>query len=136
MEVAILLDEKQIKCAALIAQGMPFTEIAKELVISRQTIYNWKQVEEFAAEVDKYGQEFIYEARGRLKSAAKLAADEVIKLLKNGKYEKTRFAAAQDILDRNLGKATTRMEVDDNRKDKDHVPIDVLDAEMEEVDNE
>ena len=120
----------------LIAQGIPITEVAKQSNVARSTIYEWKKLEEFTAEVSRFGQEFIYAAQGRLKFAATLAADEVIKLLKDGKYEKTRLSAAQDILDRNLGKATTRMEVGDSRSDKDNITTDVLDQEVKEFDNE
>lgn len=131
-----MLDDRQIRVCELIATGMPITEVSKTLSIARSTIYEWKKLDEFNAEVSRFGQEFIYAAQGRLKCAAKDAADEVIKLLKHGKYEKTRLSAAQDILDRNLGKATTRVEVEDGRKDKDNVTTDVLDDEMNELDNE
>jgi len=130
-----MLDERQIEVARLIAQGIEITEIVKKINVARSTIYEWKKLEEFTAEVDKFGQEFIYAAQGRLKCAAKDAADEVIKLLKEGRYEKTRLSAAQDILDRNLGKATTRVEVDDNRDNNDNVSTDVLDQEINEFDN-
>lgn len=129
-----MLDDRQIRVCELIAKGIPITEVSKVSEVARSTIYEWKKLEEFNAEVSRFGQEFIYAAQGRLKCAAKDAADEVIKLLKNGKYEKTRLSAAQDILDRNLGKATTRMEVEDGRKDKDNVSTDVLESEMDEID--
>ena len=131
-----MLDDRQIRVCELIATGIPITEVAKVSGIARSTIYEWKKLEEFNAEVSRFGQEFIHAAQGRLKCAAKEAADEVIKLLKHGKYEKTRLSAAQDILDRNLGKATTRVEVDDSRKDKDNVTTDLLDAEMDELERE
>ena len=131
-----MLDERQIKVCELIATGIPITEVSRTSGIARSTIYEWKKLEEFNAEVSRFGQEFINAAQGRLKCAAKDAADEVIKLLKEGRYEKTRLSAAQDILDRNLGKATTRVEVDDNRDNKDNVSTDVLDKEFNEFDNE
>jgi transposase len=131
-----MLDERQIEVARLIAQGTTILDIVKEVKVARSTIYEWKKLEEFTAEVDRFGQEFVSAAQGRLKCAAKNAADEIIKLLEHGKYEKTRLSAAQDILDRNLGKATTRVEVDDNRDDKDNVSSDVLDQEINEFDNE
>ena len=130
-----MLEERQVEIARLIAQGTPILEITRQVNVARSTIYEWKKLEEFTAEVDRFGQEFITLARVKLKCAANDAADEIIKLLTKGKYEKTRLAAAFDILDRNLGKATTRVEVG-NLKDKDSVPVDILEQELIEFNNE
>jgi len=130
-----VLDERQVKAIEAFAKGSTITDVAKAAGVSRNTIYEWIKIEEFMAEVGKWQQEFIYQAQGRLKVAAKDAADEVIKLLKQGKYEKTRLSAAYDILDRSLGKATTRIE-NINPNDKDNVPVDILEQELIEFNNE
>ena len=129
-----MLDERQIKCVELLAQGIPIAEVSRQLDVSRQTIYNWKENKEFTDELDKLGQEYISSAQSHLKYAAKDAADVIIKLLKKGKSEKTRLTAAVDILVRNLGKATTKLEVSD-KKSTDQVPKDILEDEFNEVDN-
>jgi hypothetical protein len=131
-----MLSEKQINVCELIATGIPITEVSKVSGVARSTIYEWKKLDEFNAEVSRFGQEYINAAQGRLKCAATVAADEIIKLLKEGRYEKTRLAAAQDILDRNLGKATTRVELDDSRNDKENIDADILDQELNEFENE
>lgn len=130
-----MLDERQIEVARLIAQGTPIIEITRQVNVARSTIYEWKKLEEFTAEVDSFGQEFISSAKGRLKCAAKDAADEIIKLLKGGKYEKTRLAAAVDILDRNLGKATTRLDIDDKRDNNNTPSDDMLENVFSEIDS-
>ena len=89
-------------------------------------------MEEFSAEVDRLGQEFISAAQSRLKCAAKDAADMIIKIMNKGTSEKVRLAASIDVLDRNLGKATSRVEVDDGRKDKNAITTDVLAKEIAE----
>jgi hypothetical protein len=129
-----MLDDRQIRAVEAKAKGDTITDMAKVAGVSRNTIYEWLKLEAFNTEVVRFQQEFISQAQGRLKVAAQDAADEMIKLLKKGKYEKTRLSAAQDILDRNLGKATSRLEVDDSRKGKDNVSADVLEAEMDEAD--
>jgi hypothetical protein len=131
----ILLDERQIKCAELISKGIPIVDIPVQVGVNRSTIYEWKKLEEFNAEVDRLQQEFISSARGRLRAAAIPAADKLIDLLKNSKYEKTKLAAAIDILDRGLGKATTKVEVN-SKDDKAKVSADVLDSEIDEFENE
>lgn len=130
-----MLDERQLKVCELLSQGMPITEISKNVGVSRQTIYTWKEMEEFKAELDKLGQEYISSAQGRLKNAAKDAADMLIDLLKKGKYEKTRLAAAADILDRSLGKATTKIDINNNKADGKKVNDDILENEFNEIDS-
>jgi hypothetical protein len=129
-----VLDERQIKCCELIAKGTPVIDIPKEIQVARSTIYEWKKLEEFNAEVDRLQQEFVSAAQGRLKCAAKDAADQVIDLLTKGKYEKTRLAAAIDILDRNLGKATTKIDINNDKTDANKVSDDILENEFNEID--
>jgi transposase-like protein len=130
-----MLDERQLKCIERLMKGNSIADIAKELNVSRQTIYNWKEAEEFKAELDRVGQELLSSAMYKLKRAAPVAADKLIDLLTKGKYEKTKLSAAIDILDRNLGKATTKLEVNDGRDDKKKLNDDILEQEFNEVDN-
>lgn len=128
-----MLDKRQIECIKLMTEGIPVMEISKKIGVSRTTIYDWKKQEEFAAELDRIEQEFISSAIYKLKRAAPVAADKLIKLL-NGKYEKTQLSAAIDLLDRTAGKATTKVEVS-NDKDSKSVSKDILESEFNEVDN-
>jgi transcriptional regulator len=129
-----MLTEAQIECIRLMVKGVTITDIAEKLQVSRQTVYNWKSNEEFKAELDRLGQEYLDSARNKLKHAAPVAADKLIELL-SGKYEKTQLAAAIDLLDRTAGKATTKVEVTGD-KDNEHVSKDILAGEFKEVDNE
>lgn len=131
-----MLDERQVLVCELMAKGLKTVDVAKESGVARSTIYEWKKLEEFTAELDKLGQEFIIAARKRVQHAAPEAADMIISLMKTGKYEKTRLAAAFDILDRDLGKATTKIDIADGRNNKDSVSTDVLDNEMDEFEND
>jgi orotate phosphoribosyltransferase-like protein len=128
-----MLTENQIKCIELLCKGITKVDIAEKLKINRCTIYDWLKNEEFKAELDKQQQDFLDAAASRLKHAAPVAADKLIALLE-GKYEKTQLAAAIDLLDRGLGKATTKLEVTD-KKDKTSIDDDILDKELDEVDH-
>ena len=128
-----MLDERQIKCIELLLKGTTVTDTAKEINVNRGTIYDWMGKEEFKAELDRCQQELINSAIYKLKRAAPVAADKLIKLL-NGKYEKTQLNAAIDLLDRTAGKATTKVEVS-NDKDSKSVSKDILESEFNEVDN-
>jgi transcriptional regulator len=130
-----MLTEAQIECIKLLVKGVTITDIAEKLNISRSTIYVWKEIPEFKAELDKLEQEYLNAASNSLKYAAPVAAKKLIKLL-NGKYEKTQLSAAIDLLDRTTGKATTKVEINGKDKDNNNVDDDILDKEINEVDNE
>jgi len=130
-----VLDERQIKCAEMIAIGVEKCEIAKELGISRTTIWYWEKTEEFKAKLNEFEREISFQSKAIFKGALIDASKVMVKQLKSDN-EKIAQSAAQDILDRCHGKATSRVEVDDNRDDKDKVSSDVLDQEINEFDNE
>ena len=129
-----MLTEAQVECIKLMLEGITITDIAKKLKVSRQTIYNWEDNAEFKTELDRCGRELVDSAMYKLKRAAPVAADKLVKLLSNGKYEKTQLNAAIDLLDRTTGKATTKVEVSD-KQDNEHVSKDVLEDEFKEIDN-
>lgn len=130
-----MLDERQLKVCSLLAQGIPITVISKEVGVSRQTIYDWKKMEEFVAELDRFGQEFISQMIASGKAYAPKAMAKLIYLCEHASSDKGKFDAASKIIDKYMSNAT-KIEVTDGRDSKDNVPIDVLEAEMLELDNE
>lgn len=130
-----MLDERQVKCAEMVAIGTSKTEIAKVIGISRTTLWSWEKLEEFTTKLDEFEQEISFQSKRILKGALVDASKVMVKQL-TSKNEKIAQGAATDILDRGHGKATSRMELADGRDDKDNVPIDVLDKEIEEFDEE
>ncbi|MBU3126759.1 phBC6A51 family helix-turn-helix protein [Clostridium tagluense] len=130
-----MLDERQIRCAEMVAIGINNTEIAKVVGISRTTLWSWGKLEEFTAKLDEFEQEISFQSKRILKGALVDASKVLVKQL-HSKNEKIAQGAATDILDRGHGKATSRMELADGRDDKDNVSVDVLDKEIKEFDNE
>lgn len=58
--------EDQIEAAQLIADGnLTIVEIAEKFGVTRQTIYNWKQIPEFASRIEEHLEEFRQEIRRR-----------------------------------------------------------------------
>src|SRR5512147_1567775 len=47
------LTKEQVMAAALMADGMPYPKIGKEVGVSRSTVARWAAMEEFQAEVEK-----------------------------------------------------------------------------------
>ena len=130
-----MLTKNQENVCSLIATGIPITEVAKESGVPRSTIYEWKKLEEFKAELDRLGQDFISSMQARGRAYAPKAMAKLIYLCENAKTDKAKFDAASKILDKYMSNAT-KIEIADNRNDKDNVAVDVLANEVEEFDNE
>lgn len=105
-----MLNEKQVQAAKLYAEGTKPTDIARKLGISRQAFYGWKKNKEFTSEVDRFIQEVKTSAEQSLTSKVDtyIAALEDIAL--TGRSEKNRTDALTYLLDRVLGKSTTKIQ--------------------------
>lgn len=130
-----MLDERQLKVCALLSQGIPITAISKEVGVSRQTVYDWKKLEEFAVELDRFGQEFISQMIESGKAYAPKAMAKLIYLCEHANSDKGKFDAASKIIDKYMSNAT-KIEISDGRDDKGNVTVDVLDDEIKEFDAE
>ncbi|MBU3171367.1 helix-turn-helix domain-containing protein [Clostridium estertheticum] len=131
-----MLDDNKLQCIQLIVKGESKTEIAKLIKVSRKTIYNWIEDEEFKKELSEMREESKNRAKEIINNEAVKAAKIVVDLMQKAKSEKVRYGAASDILDRGLGKATSRMELADSREGEDDISVDVLEQEIKEIDNE
>ncbi len=130
-----MLDERQLKCIELGFQGMDVTEIAEKVGISRTTYYKWIKMEEYIAEVNRCGQELISSTIRIITSYAPKNAMKLIKLADSTTNKKIELDARLALLNKTMPN-TTKVTVDDGRDSKDNVSVDVLDAEMAELDNE
>jgi len=130
-----VLDNRQLTVCELMATGIPTTEVAAQSGVARSTIYEWKKLEEFKAELDRLGQDFIFSMQASGRAYAPKAMAKLIYLCENGTTNKTQLDAASKIIDKYMSNAT-KIEVTDGRDDKDNVPVDVLDQELKEFDEE
>jgi transcriptional regulator with XRE-family HTH domain len=132
------LTQQQIVAAQLLASGsVEKQEIAKRIGISRSTLYNWINKDEgFNAEVDRlrhelkvFGEDLI---AGRLVDAVKGYWDLIIQT------ENDRVAADgyKYFIDRNLGKPTTKLDVEAGMKQEQNIDNDILEAEFDDWDND
>lgn len=87
------LTKKHNKAIELLFEGsLKRIEIAKELKISEQTLYNWLKDKDFTCAYDDYVKTIMGKSSGK-------ALNTMVKLL-TAKSEMVRFNAAKDILDR------------------------------------
>jgi transcriptional regulator with XRE-family HTH domain len=132
------LTQQQIVAAQLLASGsVEKQEIAKSVGCSRSTLYNWiNKDENFIAEVDRlrhelkvFGEDLI---AGRLVDAVKGYWDLIIKT------DNARVAADgyRYFIDRNLGKPTTKLDVEAGMKQEQNLDNDILEAEFDDWDKE
>ncbi|MDY5098772.1 MULTISPECIES: phBC6A51 family helix-turn-helix protein [Clostridia] len=112
-----MLNEKQIKGAKLYAEGATPTEISRELGVSRQAFYGWLKNKEFTSEVDRFIQEIVTSAEKNMNSKVENYIHALEDIAFTGRSEKNRTDALTYLLDRVLGKATTR--VQDVTEDKE-----------------
>ncbi|MBZ9615311.1 phBC6A51 family helix-turn-helix protein [Clostridium estertheticum] len=136
----MIWDEKKEKALELMIEDkLNDTDIAKVVGCARQTIYDWKNKVEFTAEL----------TRRRLDKKQRIK--EFGEVILYDKYEEALEAIAHNITDgspRNKllaaiwwaekigGKPTTKTEVVDGRENKEIVPIDMLNEEIKEFENE
>lgn len=121
-----MLDERKIKLIELIIEGsLNKTEIAKQIGVARQTLYEWMSQEEWIAEYDRLLQEIKTNANKMFNAKLDNVIDEWYKMMMDESCEKrTRAKLLVDWVDRSLGKPTSRLEVSENNEDTQ--PVDVL----------
>lgn len=134
----MIWDERKEKALELIlANTATYTDIAKMVGCSRQTLYEWEKMEEFKAELTKRRQEKNKRITDRgsdtLYNKYDEALDTIADNIKNGS-PRNRLLAAIWWAEKIGGKPTTRVEVEDSRNGKDNVSTDVLESEMDEID--
>ncbi|MGL5642054.1 MAG: phBC6A51 family helix-turn-helix protein [Paraclostridium sp.] len=124
----ILLNEVQLECIELMAQGnLTNKEIANTLKISDRVIYKWKKVDEFKSALDMRTLEFqeAIKNQGKLRITAKgqMAIDNIVSIANTARSEKVKLDANMFIYEAIFGKATTKIEeINENNNDKDNGP--------------
>jgi transposase-like protein len=94
------MDQRQMNAAAMILQGKPFKEIALELDVSPQTLYLWRQGDEFQTYMRSLRDAATEQVKEIIAAESVAAVNTVVALQRGAQSEKIKLAAAQDILDR------------------------------------
>lgn len=88
-----MLTTKQRKAVVMLFDGKKNREIAKELKVSEQSIYNWKHNSEFIAELKSLSDKYLGTEIPRI-------LKHQIDLAFNARSEMVQFSATKDLLDR------------------------------------
>lgn len=92
-----------------ILEGKNVSEVAKLCNVSRTAIYNWLGDSDFKAEVERQKQKIKNTATSKITARLDGYIDELHKIAMTSKSEKDKRAALEYLVDRVLGKATTKV---------------------------
>ena len=106
-----MINEKQNQMIQMLVEGKTKSTIARELNMSRQTIYDWLKIDEISAELDRRRQVMCNEALGEAKSDVKKLLAELEKMALTSESESIRLQCINSLLDRILGRPSTKSEV-------------------------
>lgn len=99
-----ILTDQQNEAIKLYVEGETKTDIAKQVGVSRTTMYNWMSKEEFKSAINNGISEIKSEADVKITAKIPLYIDELSKLALTSKNEKIKSDACQYLIDRVLGK--------------------------------
>lgn len=133
------MDERKIRVIELLLEGYEKADIAKQIGVSRQTIYNWMDKDDWKAEFDKRLNQIKTNAAKLFDSKLDAVINEWYKMMMDDTCEKrTRAKLLVDWVDRSLGKPASHLEVADNQKKSTQVNVlkelNKLNISPEEVD--
>ena len=129
-----MLNDKQLECIELLMDGVNKTAIADKIKVNRKTIYGWLEKEEFKRELDRRKQLICNSAISDLKGSTRELLTEVKKLAYTAENEGIRLQALNSLLDRALGKATSKQDISVTNNDSVNEEIN-LDDLLDTADN-
>lgn len=120
------LGDKQYLAIKYILEGRQIASIAKEIGISRATIYNWLDDEEFKNELDMLRQEIQSSTKEHVMNKIKLYVDELEELaLNKDTSSKVRADLLKYLVNRVWGNTTTKAEVTVTEEENDNDMLDI-----------
>lgn len=99
-----ILTDQQNEAIKLYIEGETKTDIAKQVGVSRTTMYNWMSNEEFKTAINNGLSNIKTEADFKITTKIPLYIEELSKLALTSKNEKIKSDACQYLVDRVLGK--------------------------------
>lgn len=127
-----MLDEKKIRAIDYLVEAKHTkVEIAQLVGVSRRSLYDWLDNEEFRKEWDKRLQEIQTHGMSTLKATLGQNIANIILLATRAESEKVRLDANQYLIDRVLGKTTTKIDLEACAKESEKgIDDDLIDAEL------
>lgn len=126
-----MLDNIKIQAINLLVDNKHnVTEIAEICSVSRQTIYNWLENKEFKGSLDRRLQEIQNYGMNAIKANLFKNISNVQHLANKADSEKIRLDANMYLIDRILGKTTTKVDLEAETKQQS---VKITDEEIEKA---
>lgn len=120
------LTDNQRRAATMEAQGVPTKDIAARLNVHRVTVFRWRQLDAYKAEVAQVSEDFHRVTRAVLLAGTEAAARRVAALV-DSEDERIALAAAQTVLDRTGHPKAERVELSADVRASGSVTVDPSD---------
>ena len=130
----MLLNQKHLDAIEELIKGENISNIAKKLKVSRASLYNWLDDEGFKLELDKRRQIISRNALNRVNIKVNEYLEGIEKIAKTTDNDNTALTAYGMLLDRALGKATTKQDISVTNNDSVNEEIN-LDDLLDTADN-
>lgn len=131
----MIIDDTKIMAIELMASGVSITETAKKINKSRQAIYDWLKDSEFKAKLDERLRECKLQAEKMINSKLPEAVNKLWYLAQTAESEKVRADLLMYLVDRQLGKPTSKMDIlveaNNNTVDEQDLLEDINEVEYE-----
>jgi hypothetical protein len=128
-----LLDERKERAITALMIGEGPTEAAKKASVTRGTIYDWMKNDEFKAELESRRKEIVSAGNAYVIATTQSHLEVLHEMALSKTDKRTAAQCAMYLVDRAMGKTTTKFALD-TVIDKGNVSLDMLDAEMNEID--
>ncbi len=117
------LTEKHYKCIELLIKGLKYTEIAKKVPCSRQSIYDWLADADFSLALDKSRQEIKTQTNNKVLAKIDTYIDKIEQLADNSPSDNVKLNALQFLYETVMGKASSKIEqtITTNIKEDDNI---------------
>lgn len=133
MDITRLPDEREAAAQLIAHGGMEKQKIATQIGISRGTLWNWEQTDDFKARVEELRHEFGNFATGLIHSKLVDAVEGYWRLIKDSDNDMVRAKGYEYFLNRNLGKPTDKHEITTKQDTTANVSDDLLDIDYDNV---
>jgi AcrR family transcriptional regulator len=127
----MIITDNHLKAIEYIIEGKSMTDIAKICGIGRATLYNWLDNKEFKAELDKQRQDIKTNIETKVVSKLGVYLDELHRIATTSKNDKERRSACEYLVDRALGKSTTK--VADVTEEENKAAVDDIDDMIKQL---
>lgn len=131
----MVLEEKHYKAIEYMLEGRKMSDIAKLLGVGRTTLYDWKNDEEFKAELERHRKDIRDTINKKITDRLDIYVEQLHIIATTSKSEKNKLQALQYLMNRVLGAPTSKVaDVSKEEENKEDAVVDINNI-LNEIDN-